>query len=111
MKAKVICTVSFVVFMLIIGSAPLTAQTESKEQLIKFYESCIQKKITCCNAKAYLKTSRSVNLQREADLSIRKASFFTANKNMLINEMIDQQIGFKQYKVEYFLNQRFYAMN
>ena len=60
MKAKVICIVSFVVFMLISGSAPLTAQTESKEQLIKFYESCIQKKITCCNAKVYLKTSRSV---------------------------------------------------
>ena len=111
MKAKVICIVCILGFLLIIGSTTLSGQAESKDQLIKFYESCIQKKISCCNAKVCLKTSRSENLQRKADLSFRQVVFFTTNKNTLINEMIDQGIGFKQYKVEYFLNKRFCEMN
>ena len=86
-------------------------ETQSKDQLVKFYESCIQKKVSKCNAKAVFKTSRSVNLQRKADLSIRQAAFFTSNKDMLINEMLEQGIGQKQYQVEYYLIHRFYEIN
>ena len=108
MKSKAICLVSLVSIFLIAGSLPLTAQSESEDELIKFYKSCIQKKISNCNAKAILKTSRSANLQKKADLSIRQAAFITANKDMLINEMIDQGVGYKYYKVDYYLNKRFY---
>jgi hypothetical protein len=108
MKTKAICIVCLVSFVLIIGPASLTAQSESEAQLIKFYESCIQKKISNCDAKTVLKTSRSGNLQRKADLSIRQIQFVTTNKDMLINEMLDQGIGYKEYKVEYYLNKRFF---
>ena len=111
MKAKVYCIVFLVSYMVIIGTAQVTAQSESKDQLIKFYGECIEKKISCCKAKTVLNTSRSVNLQREADLAMKKVTFFSSNKNMLINEMIEQEIGDKPYKVEYYLNKRFYEMN
>lgn len=111
MKIDRICIISFLSVMLVLGSTPLTAQSESDDQLLKFYESCIQKKISNCNAKTVLKTSRSTNLQKKADLSIRQVTFYTKNKNMLINEMVDQGIGYKPYKVDYYLNKRFHEMS
>jgi len=96
--------------MLIIGSAPVSGQSESRDQLLKFYESCIAKKIANCRAKTALKTSRSVNLRRKADLATKQLIFFTTNKSMLINEMVDQGIGQKHYKVDYYLNKRFGEM-
>ena len=108
MKIDGICIVFLLSVMLVIGSTPLTVQSGSDDQLLKFYESCIQKKISNCNAKKVLKTSRSQNLQKKADLSIRQVTFYTRNKNMLINEMVDQGIGFKPYKVDYYLNKRFH---
>ena len=110
MKIKIICILSLVCFMLIIGSSPLAAQSASKDQLVKYYNSCITKKISNCKAKTSLKTSRSVNLRRKADLANRQMIFFTSNKNMLINEMVEQGIGQKHYKVEQYLNKRFYEM-
>ena len=110
-KAKVCCIVSLVLVMAVIGAALAAAQSVSKDQLLKYYESCITKKISNCGAKTALKTSRSVNLRRKADLATRQVTFFSTNKNMLINEMVDQGIGQKQYKVEYYLNKRFYEMN
>jgi hypothetical protein len=107
MKAKVCCIVSLVLVMAVIGAAPAAAQSVSKDQLVKYYKSCITKKITNCSAKTTLKTSRSVNLRRRADLATRQVTFFTTNKNMLIHEMVDQEIGQKNYKVDYYLNKRF----
>ena len=110
MKAKISCIISLASFMLIIGIAPVTGQSESKGQLLKFYESCITKKIANCRAKTALKTSRSVNLRQKANLSKKQMIFFTTNKNMLINEMVDEKIGQKRYKVDYYLNKRFSEM-
>lgn len=110
MKAKLLCIVSLVLVMAVIGATHAAAQSVSKDQLVKYYESCITKKISTCNAKTVLKTSRSVNLRRKADLSARQVTFFITNKNMLINEMVDQEIGQKHYKVDYYLNKRFNEM-
>ena len=111
MQAKVICILSLVSFILIIGYAPLAAQSTSKNQLVEYYELCVTKKIINCKAKTVLQTSRSVNLRQKADLSNRQVIFFTSNKNMLINEMVEQGIGQKQYKVDHYLNKRFYELN
>ena len=111
MKTIVFFTLALVSISIFMNVAPLTAQQDSKDQLVKFYEGCIQKKISKCNAKAELKTSRSVNLQRKAQLSIRQAAFFTSKKDVLINEMIEKGIGQKHYQVEYYLIHRFYQIN
>ena len=109
MKVIVIFTIFLVTIN--ISATSLSAQQGSKSQLIKFYESCIQKKVSNCNAKAVLKTSRSVNLQRKADLAQKQATFLLLNKDILINEMVEQGIAQKPYQVEYYLNHRFYEIN
>ena len=96
-------------FVMVIN-APLKAQSESKEDLAKYYESCIVKKIYNCQGKTVLKTSRSVNLQRKANLATKQVTFLTTNKNMLIDEMVEEGISPKRYKVEYYLNKRFFEM-
>ena len=110
MKANIRCLISLVSFILIIAGVPAAGQPDSKDQLLKFYESCITKKIANCRAKTDLRNSRSVNLRRRADLAKKQMVFLTANKNMLINEMVDQEIGQKHYKVDYYLNKRFSEM-
>ena len=111
MKAKVSCIIFLMSFMIVTAIGPAKGQSESKDQLLKFYESCIQKKISNCKAKTVLKTSSSENLQRKANLSMKQVNFLTSNKDTLINEMIEQGIAQKCYAVEYFLNKRFFEMN
>ena len=111
MKANVCCIFSLMLVMAIIGAALAAEKSVSKDQLVKYFESCITKKISNCSAKTALKTSRSMNLRRKADLATRQVTFFTINKDILINEMVDQGIGQKHYKVEYYLNKRFYELN
>jgi hypothetical protein len=111
MTAKVLGIGFLVGLMVIMSTAPVKAQSESKDELVKYYENCIVKKIYKCRGKTVLKTSRSVNLQRKADLATRQVTFLTTNKKLLIHEMVEQEIAPKQYKVEYYLNKRFYEMN
>jgi hypothetical protein len=47
----------------------------------------------------------------KVDLAQKQLVFFTTNKRVLIEEMIDQGIDHKRYKAEYYLNKRFYEMN
>ena len=108
MNGKLYCSIILVLFMALMGAAGAVAGPKSNDKLVKFYENCITKKIHNCNAKTVLKTSRSVNLQQKADLATRKVIFYKTHKNELINDMIDQGIGQKQYKVNRYLNKRFY---
>ena len=108
MVTKVCCIVSVVLFMAVIGASLTAAQSASKNQLVQFYEICITKKISNCSAKTDRKTSRFANLRRKADLAARQVTYFTSNKNMLINEMVEQGIGRKPHKVEHYLNKRFF---
>ena len=111
MTAKVLCIGFLVGLMAIMSTVSVKSQSESRDELIKYYENIIVKKICNCKGKTVLKTSRSVNLQRKADLATRQITFLTKNKNLLIHEMVEQEIVPKQYKVEYYLNKRFYEMN
>ncbi len=110
MKANIDYIIFLLSFIFIAASMPATAQPESKDQPLKFYESCITKKIANCRAKSALKNSRSANLRRRADLAKEQVIFFTTNRNMLINEMVEQKIDQKRYKVDYYLNKRFSEM-
>ena len=110
MIAKLWCIVLLAGLFVMVINAPVKAQSESKEDLAKYYESCILKKIDNCRSKTVLKTSRSANLQRKAQLATKKVKFLKTNKNILIDEMVEQEISPKRYKVEYYLNKRFYEM-
>ena len=101
-----------VIFVTILASflGPLSAICEDGQniQIIKYYENFINEKISKCHSKAQLKESKSVHLQSCAAVNIKKANFLSKNKEMLIKEMLKKDIGAKQYKIEYFLNKKFY---
>jgi hypothetical protein len=78
------------------------------EALMAFYNDCIEHKISCCDGKSHMWDSRSENLRRQARLSILKASFYSANKEKLVHEMLVRGIEAKPYKVSHYLNKRFY---
>ena len=80
-----------------------------KLALVELYEKSIIQRIVKCETQAdILYTSKSATLQNYADLQIRKAQFFEAEKDMLINIMIENQIEPKRYKIEHFLDNQFY---
>lgn len=80
-----------------------------KEDLAKLYERSIDKMIEKCESQAdLLHTSRSVTLRNYANLQDKKAQFLDAEKEMLINIMIQRRLEPKQYKIEHFLDGQFY---
>jgi len=108
MKVKALMVIFVSSFMIMIGATQISAESQSDEQLKKFYETCIAKKITRCQSKTMLKTSRSENLQLTAEVAANQARFLSLNKDMLVNEMIEKGIGQKPYKIEHYLNSSFY---
>jgi hypothetical protein len=93
----------------LIGVQQPTGIADEKEELAKYYESCIVKTIKRCESRVeLLETSRSVTLRQYAELHDKKAEFFDAEKDMLIDLMIKNRIEPKKYKIEHFLEEQFY---
>jgi len=76
--------------------------------LTEFYGECIENKISSCDGKGGMWDSRSENLRRGARLAILKASFYSTNKEKLVKEMLARGVEAKPYKVNHYLNKRFY---
>ena len=80
-----------------------------KENLAKLYERCIVKTIVRCESQVeLLETSRSPTLRKYAELQDKKAQFYDAEKEMLIDLMIQNRLEPKQYKVDHFMEDQFY---
>ena len=93
----------------LIGVQQPTGIADENEELAKYYESCIVKTIERCESRAeLLETSRSLTLRQYAELHDKKAEFFEAEKDMLIDLMIKNRIEPKRYKIEHFLQSQFY---
>lgn len=90
----------FIIIGLVLWVAPLAACQDSLET---FYNDVIEQKVNDCIRKALLIGSRSENLRTHADASIRQAAFYKNNKEILVEEMIDQEIGKSRSKASYFL--------
>ena len=87
-----------------------TAFSEDNEKMAKYYNSCIVKKIKNCNSKVILlSSSESKNLQEYAAIQKLKAKFLEAEKDLLVQEMLELKLEPKHYKVEQFLNSRFFG--
>ena len=112
MKRRILPVIFATILVLFLGSLPaLCDDIEKNSQLKKYYDDFINEKISNCHSKAQLKESKSTNLQNFAIIEIKKANFFIANKEMLIEEMVISNIGVKQYKIDYFLNRKFFENN
>ena len=74
------------------------------------YAGHIDKIMTNCEQKAGLRSSDSQNLRDSASIYTMKADFIKRNRDLLIEDMMNKDIQAKPYKVQYFLNQRFFAI-
>ena len=110
MKVKALMIVFLSSFIVITGATQMSAQSQSDEHLKKMYETRIAKKIAKCQSKIILKSSRSENLQETAETAAEQAHFLTLNKDTLVGEMMERNIGPKPYKIEFYLNSRFYEI-
>ena len=103
----VIVLMTCIVFLI---SVSASGQSLADEQLKQFYQDCIMNNIAKCQSKTVLHTSKSGNLKSCAALYVKKASFLTSYKDILISEMMEHRIDAKPYKVDYYLNKRFFEM-
>lgn len=97
--------------MILSGTAQLSAQSQPEGQLEKYYEAFIAEKIAKCQSKIELEKSRSENLRQDAAIAAEKARFLSLNTDVLIEEMVEQDIGKKPYKIDAFLNKKFFDGN
>jgi hypothetical protein len=112
MKRQILTVISVMIFAFFLGAlSAICAEIDNDSQLMKYYENFINDKIAKCHSKAQLKDSKLVHLQSCAAKEIKRAAFLSENKEMLIQEMVKRDIGMKQYKIEYFLNKKFYESN
>jgi hypothetical protein len=107
MKVKELIIIGLAGVMIFTGAVQIAAESQSDEQLYKFYDNYVSEKIAKRQSKTNLKTSRSENLQRTAEKAEKQVRFLTLNKDILVDGMIKQDIGQKPYKIEKYLNKRF----
>jgi hypothetical protein len=94
--------------VLVLGAFSASGDIEVGRDPAAFYTNCIDKKIACCDCKGGMWNSRSKNLRSCSRLAILKAIFLSANREELIREMVANDVALKTYKVDYYLNKRFY---
>jgi hypothetical protein len=107
MKAKELFIIGLASVMIFAGAIQIAAESQSDEQLNAFYENYISEKIAKNQSKTSLKTSRSENLRLAAEKAEKQVMFLTLNKDILVDEMTEQDIGQKPYKIEKYLKERF----
>ena len=108
MKMKILSVFFMMIFASFLGNLSAISEDGQNTQIIRHYENVINETISKCHSKARLKESKSVHLQSCASVKLKKASFLSKNKKMLIKEMVKKDIDAKKYKIEYFLNNKFY---
>ncbi len=109
MYAKLLITGLMIAAGALIGTQLPPGIANENEDLTKLYESCIVNKIERYESLAdILYTSDSVTLRDYARLQSHKAQFLDAEKDMLIDIMIQTQLEPKRYKIEHFLEEQYY---
>ena len=108
MKASTLIVVMLLLVLTTLGAFPAIGLSGENEQLENYYNDYISECILKNQSKAGLQTSRSENLRSCGALSEQKVIFLTHSRDKLIDEMIENEIGTKPYKIEYYLNKRFH---
>ena len=106
MKFKLILILIFVVAA---GVYPAFSQMTPSERN-EAYEAYINDFIIKCEQKTSMMESVSENIRGEVATSLMKANFYKKNKELLIQDLAKNNIEPKPYKIEYFLNEKFFAI-
>jgi len=94
---------------LAIGQA--AGENSDNASLRSYHEVVIDKLISNCKYKeAFMRDSRSENLRKAAAIGCLKAAYLKSHKEMLIENLIAAEIGKKPYKIQYYLNSKFFSV-
>ena len=108
MKYQRLAILFWLSVMILPGFAQIAAQSQSDGNLKKYYEACIAEKIAKCQSKTEMEKSRLKNLRLDAAIAAEKARFLSVNMDVLIEEMTERNVGKKSYKIDAFLNEKFF---
>ncbi len=85
-------------------------QMKNMDNNHEIYEQTINQIISCCNSKCRLADSEHDNIRMAGELALRKAKFCMMYKQKLIEEMVRMSLPPKTYKINYFVNSKFYEL-
>lgn len=80
------------------------------DQTASVYADQLNQYIARCNAKIAMKNSNLSNIRRDAAVALKKGAFFKTHREELLIDMIQKDIDPKSYKVQVYLNDRFYSL-
>ena len=107
-NASILILIAVGVFFIIGHAAGGISQ---KAALRAFHEVVIDNLISNCKYKeGSMRDSRSVHLRQAAAISCLKAAYLKSHKEMLLENLITAEIGEKPYKIQYYLNSKFYSV-
>lgn len=104
---KIIISLTIAFFALLWASST-TSQMATTTKLETFYGTFIDACILKCESKGSMRDSRLKHIRQEAAKHSLKADFLKRHKAELIKELVGKDIGTKHYKINYYLNSRFY---
>jgi len=96
-------TALFILALVSIVSAGHVVLADDASRLEDFYAACVDQKIVQCRLKIRLADCSSENLRSCGEEAKTQAFFYTQNKQRLIAEMIQQDIGYSKSKADYLL--------
>lgn len=108
MKSISFIMATLVMVFTLIGAFPADGVCGEAEQLKKYYVEYISNSIAKNRSKANLQTSKSENLRTCGAFCEKKVVFLTNHRDTLVDELVENQIGTKSYKIDLYLNKRFH---
>lgn len=96
--------------ILIFLAIPVMSQQSAETKLKAFYEASIEQRISKCESKKALRNSRFANVRSAAEMAQLKAAYLSKYKEILVQDMLDSKVGVKPYKIDHYVNQRFFAI-
>jgi hypothetical protein len=96
--------------LMLFGVYPAVSEMNVSAQPGAVYGAYIDRCISQCEVKASLIDSRSEKIRQAAAMHCLMAGFLKANKTELIKDMIAQDIGTQEYKMDYYLQARFFEI-
>jgi len=107
-KKRAVLVVFMIVFFMLFTISSAIGETDIKSVkrilLVYLIDDYIQK----CQSKCKFSDSRSKNIRKAATLAALKVEYLNANKNKLIDEMVEAELLMKKYKVHHYLNGAFF---
>ncbi len=109
MKLKKLLILLGITLLMLIWVSPITAQDSKGDKHISLYRMIVNERILKCEIKSTMYNSNSKNIRKEAALAKQQAKYLKNNKEKLVQNMMDNDIGTKPHQVHYYLIKNFFA--